>query len=591
MPWVEPITRRAAWVVIATAVIAFLSFAQDFLLPLALAILLAFMLSPVVRWLNRRLGSRPLSVTLACMLGGTIVVGVGAMAAVQALDFLEQLPAYRHSISKKLIAIRGSSEGVVGRALRTMNDIQKDVETAAATQPVGEKVPMQLPPIPVVSHEDTGLVESLRSFVEPVIEPALVTVIVAVLVFLLLIYGEELRDRVVVMAGAQQLTVTSQALEDASQRIGRYLLMLSLVNAFFGASIGIGLMVIGLPNALLLGLIAGLLRYVPVLGAWLGAGLPVLLALAVTDSWAPVIQVIVLFAFFEALVNFAIEPYVYGHSTGISGVGVLLAILFWTWIWGPAGLLLAVPITVCLVVFGKYIEPLRVFHVLLSDEPMLSPQRRLYHRVVSGDLASAEQLYDQSVKSVGLTRTADEIMLPVLDLARGDHDRSILSDDRFDLALQTIEQIVDDEPRFVDKTAPVGAIGIVAATEEDRAAAGVVARATAQGLSVELPLLTSSLVTDIAQELATRALSAVVIVGIGPESAARGRLIAKSLSQRSPGVQLFLLDPFPNGEADRVGRVQLVRSVHVLIERLRPLIQPRPTPSDNPDLRPAVVPA
>lgn len=575
MPWVDPITRRAAWIIIAAAVIAFLALAKAFVLPLALSILLAFLLSPVVRWVQKRTGSHLLSVSIACLLGITVIGGIGLMAVSQAVDFAEKLPVYRHSISKKLIALKGTGDGMISRTLRTLEDIEKDVETASATQPSSSAQALSIPPIRVVNTQEVGLLESTQNLIQPLVEPVLISVIVAVLVFLLLIYGQELRDRVVVLAGTNQLTVTSQALEDASRRVGRYLLMLSLVNAFFGTAIGIGLMVIGLPNALLLGLIAGLLRFVPVLGAWLGAGLPILLAFAVMESWSSVWAVIGLFAFFEALVNFAIEPYLYGHSTGISGVGVLLAILFWTWIWGPVGLLLAVPITVCLVVFGKYLEPLRVFYILLSDEPMLSPQRRLYHRLVTGDVASAEQLYSATVKDQGILRAADDLLLPVLEMAVVDHQTGKITDERYQLLLDSIEPLVTELSQSssptADPTQEIKPILIVPSTPSDRAAAVVVKQVLQQELPVAVHILNSSLVTDIIHKAESESISTAVLVGVGPESTARSRLVLKSLRHRLSGLKVLLLNPEVTSSRPDTDQ-RILSQVKTLVEHLRPSV-------------------
>lgn len=584
MPWVDPITRRAAWIVIAAAVISFLALAKPFVLPLALSILLAFLLSPLVRWVQKRVGSHLLSVSIACLLGVTVIGGIGLMAISQAVDFAEQLPAYRHSISRKLITLKGTGDGIIARTLRTLADIEKDVENASTTQPSSQV--LSIPPIRVINTQEVGLLESTQNLLPSLIEPVLVSVIVVVLVFLLLIYRQELRDRVVVLGGTSQLTVTSQALEDASQRVGRYLLMLSLVNVFFGTAVGVGLMIIGLPNALLLGLIAGLLRFVPVLGAWLGAGLPILLTFAVMESWSSVWAVIGLFAFLEALVNFAIEPYLYGHSTGISGVGVLLAILFWTWIWGPVGLLLAVPITVCLVVFGKYLGPLRVFYVLLSDEPMLSPQRQLYHRLVTGDVVSAEQLYSITVKDKGPLRAADDLVFPVLEMAGLDHQTGKITDERYQLILDLIEQIVIESNQNalheVDPVFQLNPILIIPSTQSDRAAAVVVKHALRQELPVPVHVLNSSLVTDIVQKTDSESIHTTVLVGVGPESIARSRLVHKSLRHRLPQLKVLLLNPDVGPTHDRPNThtaQQILTQVRTLAEHIRQSVYTSTTPA------------
>ncbi len=579
MPWVEPITRRAAWVVIAGATITFLALARDFVLPLALAILLAFMLSPIVRWLHRRIKSRIASVTIACLLGSIVVAGISTAATLQFLDFAEKLPLYRHTISKKIIAMKGSSDGVISRAIQTMAAIEEDVETAATpatTAPSVSPPPMKMPAIPVVTRSESTLFESTTRFVEPVVEPLLVTSIVAVLVFLLLYYGEELRDRIVVMAGTHQLSVTSQALQDASKRIGKYLLMQACVNTFFGVSIGIGLMLIGIPNALFLGILAGLFRFVPILGAWLGAAIPLLLSLAVFDAWTPMLYVVVLFAAMEAFVNFVVEPYLYGHSTGITGIAVVVAILFWTWIWGPIGLLLAVPLTVCLVVLGKYIEPLRVFYIMLSDEPMLSGETRLYHRLVSGDIPAAESMVEAAVKDIGIAQAADTLLLPALELSRIDFSRGSITDERFALVNEAMQEMVEDYALVanVESTKSVHDIAFVPAAASDKSAATISAAATSRHLDAAMTLLESSINSEVIQSIRTRGIVILVLVCVSPESAARARLLAKSLHRSVAETRMILFDPSNLMSEQQTNDPKMLRisSIQKLIETLRPAV-------------------
>jgi len=575
MPWVEPIARRAAWVTIAAAVIAFLSLARDFVLPLALAILLAFMLSPIARWLSRRIRSRLAAVSIACTIGGAALVGMGAIATYQFFDFAEQLPGYRHTIAKKLIAIRGSSDGIIGRAARTMTDIEHDVANATATTgPTSNSPPIAMAPIPVVQREDISFVESTGALLEPFIEPMLLAVVVAVMVFLLLLYAEELRDRVVVLAGTHQISVTTQALEDASKRIGKYLLMQALVNTIFGASIGIGLMVIGVPNALLLGLLAGLLRFIPVLGAWLGALVPILLAMAVFDGWAPVVYVAGLFVVLELIVNLALEPYLYGHSTGISGIAVIVSILFWTWIWGPIGLLLAVPITACLVVLGKYIEPLRVFYILLTDEPMLAGERRLYHRLVTGDLRAAETMIEESIKTAGMSVTADKLLLPVLQTARLDHERGSLSEERLKLVNDTTETLVAEHLAAIAIQGTSCDYECVPVSPSDRPAGLVTAAVMSEHLKCSVKVSESSMQSDLIKLVESGQASTLVLITASPVSTARARLLAKSLLLRAKDVNLLLVDI--DGAGDIVAetdRLTIAHSVEQVVAEIQQLVR------------------
>ncbi len=595
MARVDPITRRAAWVVIATAVVASLALAKEFFIPVAVAILLSFTLAPVVRWLNRRIRYHAVSVTIACIFGTAIVVGVGSVAVLQFVEFADELPQHRQTISRKIIALRGTSDGVMGRFFKTMDDIEKDVSDAATTAPTANTPPVRMPAIPVVAQNETGLVESTTNMVKPVVEPLLMVAIVTVLVFLFLFYGEELRDRIVVLSGTTQLIVTAQALEEASSRIGRYLLMLTIINAAFGAAVWIGLMIIGLPDAWLLGLLAGMLRFVPVLGAWLGAAVPVLLAMAVFDGWMPMVWVATLFIVLEATINLGIEPYVYGQSTGISGIGVLVAILFWTWIWGPIGLLLAVPITVCLVVIGKFVEPLRVFYVLLSDEPMLAGERKLYHRLVAGDIPTAEKLVDLSIKNVGLPETADQLLLPVLATATSYSEKGILSDERLELIVDAVQDFVEDETATVDRTAVSGQVACAPASSVDIPAARVTAVAMARSVGQVVSHFSSSMQSDLIGEIEKNSTRVLALVAIDAGSSARARLLAKSLRRRATQMRIVILDPTAPAIAakDPDAQITSVRTVVDLIKLVRQTVSFQPTVANaapEPEVQPSAGP-
>lgn len=545
MPWIEPLTRRAAWITIAAVVVAFLSLASHFVIPLALAILLAFLLSPLVRRLSKVLHSRALAVMVTCTFAFA-VIAAGSLAVVyQMADFANELPNYRHTISKKIVALREASSGPVSRLMGALTDIKHDVE-AASTQPSSpsEKAALNIPLIRVVntSPDETTALASLAAagaVLLPFIEPVVMFAIVSVLVVFLLIYTEDLRDRVIVLAGAQQISVTTQALEAAAKRIGHYLLMQAMVNTGYGAAVAIGLWFIGVPNAFLLGLLAGILRFIPVIGVWIGAILPLLVSVAVFDQWLPVIEVGVLFVVLEAIANFAIEPMLYGSGTGISGIAVLVAILFWTWIWGAVGLLLAVPITVCLVTLGKYVEPLRSFYVMLSDEPVLAGERRLYHRLMTGDFTSAEAIVAEATNQIGDTRVTDELLLPVLQTARVDHERGALSDERYTFIKDTITGL---SAEIADPTIGAGPIACVGVEPADAAANELVCMTISRATGEHVHSFSNALTTDIVKRVKEDGISTLILASTSRESVGRARLLNKALRTRLSGVTLYIAD-------------------------------------------------
>lgn len=543
MPWLEPLTRRAAWVTIAAIVVAFLALASHFVIPLALAVLLAFLLSPLVNRIGKLLHSRLAAVVVTCAMAFTVMIVVGVVVLYQLADFANNLPDYRHTISQKIVTLRDAGGGPISRMMDALTDIKKDVE-ATSTQPSAEQDALPMPAIRVVNtaqDEATALASLTAALatVLPLMEPAIMFAIVCVLVIFFLIYAEDIRDRVVVLAGAQQISVTTQALEEAGKRIGQYLLMQAIVNTIYGSAIAIGLWFIGVPNGFLLGLLAGLLRFIPVAGVWLGALLPVVLSVAVFDRWLPVFEVGLLFLVLEAVTNFWLEPWLYGSGTGMSGLAVLVAIMFWTWIWGPVGLLLAMPITVCLVVLGKFVEPLRVFHVLLSDEPVLAGERRLYHRLMTGDFTASEEIVRDATEKIGDARVCDELLLPVLHTARSDHERGVLSDERYRFICDTITGLGAE---IAEPSAGGGPVVCVGVEPNDSTAAELVCLTLSHALNGPVACAANLMTTDIVTRAKTDGISTLILICTTRESVGRARLIHKALKSRLSGVTVYIAD-------------------------------------------------
>lgn len=568
MQWAEPIVRRAAWAVIFGIIIAFLALARPVFVPISLAILLSFLLTPIVDRLENWLRSRTAAVIVTCTVSAAVVAGAGFVIGMQMYDFADNLPGYRTTITHKIQSIHANGEGVIGRAMSAVSAIQHDV-AAPATQAAAEA--QQPMPVTVVGSGDTNpALYSALGIIGPIGEVLALFGFVILLVIMLLLYGPDLRDRIIVLAGTQSISVTTQALEEASSRISRYLLFQAIINTFFGLVIGIGLFFIGVPNAALLGFLAGMLRFIPVIGPWLGATLPLLLAFAVSKGWAPTLEVVGLFAVTEIFINTAVEPWLYGSSTGLSGVAVVGAILFWTWIWGSVGLLLAIPITVCLVVLGKYVEPLRIFFILLGDEPVLAGERRLYHRIIGGDLVEAEEIVTTAVKEHGEARACDELLLPVLRTARSDFDRGLLSDQRFAVINETIESISDDLAGDIKgTTSTIACIGLDPA---DHTSVRVVSNTLKRSCDQPVAELGQTLLSDIVQRITDESLAVLVIVASTPESLARARLLAKGLCRRLPAFKTLIVD-LANisgtfaGDPAGLG-VAIYKTVESLVERL-----------------------
>jgi predicted PurR-regulated permease PerM len=249
----------------------------------------------------------------------------------------------------------------------------------------------------------------------PLLGPFAAGGLIIVLVIFMLINREDMRNRLIALIGHGQLTATTHALEEASDRISRYLLMQLILNGAFGIAVSLGLLLIGVPYAPLWGFFAAVLRYIPYLGSWLSALLPIAMSLLVSDSWTQPILIAVLFLALELPINLFVEPWLYGRRTGVSEAALLVAVAFWAWLWGPVGLILASPLTACLVVLGKYVPALSFFNTLLGDRPVLDPPIRYYQRLLARDHDEAVEIAEEQSKNSSVEAVYDQVLVPALN--------------------------------------------------------------------------------------------------------------------------------------------------------------------------------
>jgi len=297
--------------------------------------------------------------------------------------------------------------------------------------------------VEVVQPEENGL-QYARRIISPFLVPLGMAAITLVFTIFILISREDLRNRLLRLAGLSQLNVMTEALDDATKRIGRYLLMQFLVNAGFGVLFGVGLYFIGLPYAALWGAIAAILRIIPYVGSMVAAALPLTLSLAVSDTWLPVILTAVLFGSLEFLIANFIEPWLYGAHTGISSLAILVSAIFWTVLWGPAGLILSTPLTVCVVVLGRYVPELSFLYVLLGDEPVLEPEAHLYQRLLATDQVEARAVIDLCLKDRSLAELYDSVLVPALTLAEQDRHKGALDPDRLEFLFLSFNEMLTE---------------------------------------------------------------------------------------------------------------------------------------------------
>jgi predicted PurR-regulated permease PerM len=396
-PPVSPAAMVAAIVVVVGA----LYLGRDILIPLALAILLSFMLAPVVIRLRRLgLGRIPAVVAVVLLLF-LALLGLGSIVASQVVHLADNLPRYEWNLRSKIRDLRIAipSGGVVERTSEMLRDLGQELEEAAAPAEKEAKSgaePEAPKPVPVqVQEPQAPPLQTLRELGGPLVAPIATAGLVVVFVIFMLLQREDLRDHVIRLLGARDVARATEAMDDAARRISRYLLMQLVINVLYGIPVGVGLYFLGVPNPVLWGLLATVLRFIPYVGPVIAALFPIALSFAVAPGWTLPLLTIALFVTLELFSNNVLEPWLYGSSTGLSPVAIVVAAVFWTALWGPVGLLLSTPLTVCLVVLGRHVPQLGFFHVLLGDEPALAPELKFYQRLLARDPEEATELAEE----------------------------------------------------------------------------------------------------------------------------------------------------------------------------------------------------
>nr|WP_201833938.1 AI-2E family transporter [Microvirga zambiensis] len=473
-------------------IIAALYVGREVFVPVALAILLSFVLAPLIRLLQKAHVPRALAVVGVVLVAFAGITALATVMATQVTQLAGDLPRYQATMREKVQSLRGSAAGssALERAADVLQDLGKELDRphAGTSPPANPLTPNSVPatetkPIPVeVRQPDPGALQTLGAFITPLIHPAATTGIVIIFVIFILLQREDLRNRLIRLAGSHDLQKTTAALDDAARRLSKLFLTQLALNAAFGVVIGIGLFFIGVPSPVLWGILAAILRFVPYIGAFISAAFPLALAAAVDPGWSMLLMTAALFIVVEPIAGHVVEPLVYGHSTGLSPVAVVVSATFWTWLWGPIGLVLATPLTVCLVVLGRHVEQLEFLDVMLGDRPALSPPEIFYQRMLAGDPAEAADVAEEFLKERSLSVYYDEVALAGLRLARADALRGVLDEARLERVRDTVEELVDDLSDHPDQEPESGR------TDDPEAAAAVEASADGSG-TAGLPTL------------------------------------------------------------------------------------------------------
>ncbi|HEY2387347.1 MAG TPA: AI-2E family transporter [Candidatus Binatia bacterium] len=541
--------RPALYLAAIALVVAVLARGQAVIVPLATAAMLSFVLTPPVAVLERWGVPRFASVVVVVSLVIGLVAGFGFVLTRQISELATNMPRYSTSVRAKLAALRETEKS-------PLTDVQASIDRLSHELDAQERKTGEVPaatttrepaPVTVVPSEPTD-VERVRGIVEPVIAPLTYVGIVLILLLFMLMDREDLRDRVIRLTGPDNVTLTTRAMDEAGMRIGRFLFTQSVINVGFGACVALGLLLIGIPYAILWGVTAALLRFIPYLGSAIAMIIPVALAFLQSHGWAPTLETIALFVGLDVVTANVIEPLVIGSHTGVSSLALLVSALFWTWLWGPIGLLLATPLTVCLAVIGKHVPGLDVLAVVLGDEPPLAASTNFYQRLLAGDEDEAEEIVAAKLGEGERVDVFDDVVVPMMVTASRDRLRDEISESEYQNVLATTAAIVANH---------AAADGAAADTASAQRILAVPARSAADELALEMldqtvtaggkwtveRLSASTLASEAVEAVERGTPDVIVIVSTPPGGLAHARYLAKRIRQRFPDARISIFRP------------------------------------------------
>jgi predicted PurR-regulated permease PerM len=555
--------RDAAYAaVIAAVVVALVYFGRPLLVPLALSILMAFALAPVVEFLRRLRIGRIAGVILTVTMAVLLISGIAAFIGTQLAWLAGGLPQYQHNIIDKIQSVEGSAanNGIVQGAIGMFNNLSEQI----AHVPVpGKKEDLQAkttaqnndPAVPVVIQEPPpGPLELLQNVAGPLLEPLANLTIIIIFVIFILLQKEDLRDRFIMLAGARDLQRTTLAMDDGAERLSRYLLLQTGVNTGFGLLVGLGLWAAGVPNPALWGLIAGMFRFVPYIGVPIAALLPLALSIAVDPGWSVTFWTLGVFIVLESITGQAVEPWLYGRNMGLSALAVVVAAGFWTFVWGPVGLLLSTPLTMCLVVLGRHVDQLRFLDVMLGDAPPMAPEESFYLRMLAGNPDEAAEQAEVYLQDHSLPAYFDDVAIRGLAQAQLDVNRGALTEEGRKRIATTVEGFIDNltlnedpearESSIVHEIVPADwqnrpVLCVAGRSILDHAAASLLAHLLQrQGIGARIASFDEVSPNSI-QDLVCDGVRVVCVSYLEPGNPKNARYLARRLRKRLPGLPLI----------------------------------------------------
>lgn len=545
-------------------VLAFMYWARVIVIPVALSILITFLLVPTVNWLEKIYIPRVLAVILMTVISLSLFLGATYAITKQIDSLVDSYPQYEDNITAKISQIneQGSSglfdkfHSVAERLYEQLEQAQKDSKIQKISSS-GSQEASHAQPVKIVEDSPFHF-SALWGIAGPVLEPLANIGLVIVLIIFMLINREDLRDRFIALVGIGQMTDTTRALEDAGDRISRYLLIQLFINCCYGMAVGIGLWLIGVPYFILWGSFAALLRYIPYLGAWLSALLPIALSLLISPDWSIALMVIALFLMLELVTNMIAEPMLYGRGIGVSQAALLVTVAFWAWLWGPIGLILASPLTVCLAVLGRHVPFLKFLDILLGDRPTLSSSQRYYQRLLAKDEDEASDIIERYIEDDSMVHAFDKIIIPALSLARADlrsgkldelsHKEmvelsgSILEDQRSEMYVIESKEKKTEKESNDGATSPLPVTSVLAVPARDSTDKLLV-----DALSMlldpsrfEIHASPGGIVYDILADVKRRTPDVLVILSVPPGGVAHVRHICKRITARFPDLRIVV---------------------------------------------------
>ena len=537
--------------------------AQAVLVPLALAILVTFVLTPPVTWLQRWIGRVPAVLVIATLVFA--LLGVAGWGVARQLNRLvEDLPGYRANIREKIADVRGAGkDSAVEKLQDTLEEIKTELGDEGAPRRPSQSV--------VVTPEQTSWLSGF-GWLGPLVAPLGKASLIAAMVIFMLIERRELRDRLIGVIGGGQLATTTKALDEAGSRVSRQLLMQTLVSAIYGVVAFIGLYFLDVPYAMVWALLGAALRFIPYVGPMVGAGTPILVSLAALDGWSGPLMVVGLFVVLELFTNLVLETALYAGAAGVSQVALIVSVAFWTWLWGPLGLLMASPLTVCLVVLGKHVPGLSFVGTLMADTSALAPEQGYYQRLLARDQSEAAELVDNHIKTEPPHTVYDTLMLPALNYAERDRLERRLSTEEESAIVDATRELIVDASDSIRRILEAETVQAPPAGSEDPAALGPrepldVLGYAVNGVSDEVALaMLAHLVDDLpisieilstrmqAQELVAlvrdRQFSVVCFADLPPSPSSKTRYLVRKVRAALPDVRIAVGRWAPPAMAD-----------------------------------------